>query len=90
MTSDEMGKKFEEIETAKNIADIEKELKKAEREERKLQNEVLRNIKKEIVESKKANAKKSEPIKKIKRKLPEQEPAIEPKPKRGRKPKAAQ
>lgn len=52
MTSDEMTKKFEDIENTKILADEEKEMKKLERKKRKEQNEVIRNMKKEKAEEK--------------------------------------
>lgn len=79
MTSDEMGKKFEDIENAKILADEEKKQKKLERQLRKEQNEVIKNIKKEKAEEKKA----------AKRKQLEQLPEDLPAKKRGRKPKTA-
>lgn len=58
MTSDEMGKKFEDMENAKILANEEKEQKKLERKERKEQNEFIKNIKKEKAEEKKATKRK--------------------------------
>lgn len=51
MTSNKMTLKFKEIEDSKQKAEEAKVLKKVEREERKKQNEIIRNMKKENVEA---------------------------------------